>query len=139
MKPGILCLLLVSGCALLEYPGDPPKVWEFALTWTCRSSAGCERTEEVSRIDRASIQGFQGIHFTSTQDPSFAVDAEFESAPTLPPNCAWVYHLVLFGHELAPFKYCNAPGGFELELSIPNEDATTSSMWLVEGRDVNIF
>jgi hypothetical protein len=33
----------------------------------------------------------------------------------------------------------DAPGGFELELAIPNQDPTTYSMWLVEGRDVNLL
>lgn len=31
------------------------------------------------------------------------------------------------------------PGGLELELEIPNQDPTTSSMWLVEGRDVDLL
>jgi hypothetical protein len=36
-------------------------------------------------------------------------------------------------------RFCSVPGGMELDLSIPNEDPATSSMWLVEGRDVNVL
>ena len=63
----------------------------------------------------------------------------------LPAGCSWLYDLGLF--ELEPFRCCRTsrglelkrprlcfmPGGFELDLSIPNQDPTTYSMWLVEG------
>jgi hypothetical protein len=43
------------------------------------------------------------------------------------------------GHELERSRICFVPGGFELDLAIPNEDPTTYSMWLVEGRNVDLL
>jgi hypothetical protein len=139
MKPGILCLLLVSGCSFLWGPEDPPLVFEYALTWTCESPEGCERTDELRRVDRVSITDYQHYQFTSTQDESYGMEAESASGPSLPPGCSWLYFLTFFGHELERSKLCRFPGSFELELSIPNEDPTTSSMWLVKGLDVNLL
>ncbi len=119
MKPGILCLLLVSGCSFLSPPDPPPVVYEYALTWTCRSPDGCERTDEVSRIDRASIADYEDVHFTSTQDESFGMDAELAFARTLPPGCSWLYFLTFFGNELERSEFCRVPGGFELEARDP--------------------
>jgi hypothetical protein len=42
----------------------------------------------------------------------------------------------LFEHELEPSRLCLARAGFDIELSIPNQDPATNSMWLVEGRDL---
>jgi hypothetical protein len=135
MKAGVLCLLLLSGCWSSD---DPPPVYEFALTWTCLSSEGCERTDELERIDRMERAGVD-CHFTSTQDESFGVDGKRIVSDFLPPGCSWLYFLSLFGHELERSRLCFIPGGFELELSIPNEDPATSSMWLVEGVDVDLL
>jgi hypothetical protein len=136
VKPGILCLLLLSGCA---FPDDlPPAAVEYALTWICQSPEGCERSEEVARLDRVtSVE--DNYHFTSTQDASFVADAEFVSSDPLPSGCFLLYFLSLFGHELEPSRLCHAAASFELRLSIPNQDPTTFSMWLVEGRDVDVF
>ena len=54
-------------------------------------------------------------------------------------DCLWPYYLSLFGHELERSRLCLFPGLFEFELAIPSEDPTTSSMWLVDGRDLNLF
>lgn len=135
MNRGILCLLLLSGCWSSDYsfPVD-----EFALTWTCLSPEGCERAAEVERIDRMkSVQ--QDYHFTSTQDPTFAEDATVVVSATLPLGCSWMYFLTLFRHELERSKLCYLPGGFDLELAIPNEDPATSSMWLVKARDMDLY
>jgi hypothetical protein len=135
MRPGILCLLFVSGCSFLEPPDEPPIVYEYALTWICRSPEGCERTDEVRRIDRARITDYRYVHFTSTQDELYGMDAEIAFAASLPRGCSWMYFLTFFGHELERAKNCEVPGGFV----IPNEDPGTSSMWLVEGLDVNLL
>lgn len=136
MKPGVLCLLFLSGCAFPDDP--PPAVVEYALTWICQSPEGCERSDEVARIDRVTSVG-DNYHFTSTQDASLVADAELISSDPLPAGCFLLYFLSLFGHELEPSMLCHAAASFELQLSIPNQDPTTSSRWLVEGRDVDIF
>ena len=135
MKRGILCLLLLSGCLTDD---DPPDDYEYALTWICRSPEGCERTDEVGRIDRMK-RVRRDWHFTSTTDQTLAADAIEIFSDRLPAHCVWVSFLSLFGHELPESRACYGPGGFELELAIPNQDPTTYSMWLVEGRDVNLF
>jgi hypothetical protein len=135
VKRAILCLLLLSGCPSSE---QAPLVREYTLTWTCLSPEGCERTEEVARIDRAERAGTD-YQFTSTLDETFAADAKRVASDLLPPHCSWMYFLSLFGHELERSQICFGPAIFELELSIPNADPTTSSMWLVEGRGVNLL
>jgi hypothetical protein len=134
MKRGMLCMsLLLSGCLLPEVPTGS----RFDLTWTCRSAEGCEHAEELERIDRMDLV-YKGrlCHFTTTQDESFVATGTQIFSDLLPPGCSWLHFLTLFGHELERSRLCFVPGGFELELSIPNEDPTTSSMWLVKGRDL---
>ncbi|HWN71877.1 MAG TPA: hypothetical protein VNM90_29765 [Haliangium sp.] len=138
MKPGMLCLLLLSGCSFLSFPEDPPPVSEYALTWTCRSPEGCERTEDVERIDRMKTVAGE-CHLSSTQDASFGLDGDFGFGTTLPGGCSWLYNLSLFGHDLERARVCEVPGGVEMELAIPNADPATYSMWLVEGRDVDLL
>jgi hypothetical protein len=110
---------------------------DFALTWICRSPDGCERTEAVERIDRME-RVRRDCYFTSTQDESFSADGKQVISDFLPPRCVWLYYLSLFDHELERSRFCFVPGGFELELAIPNQDPATSSMWLVEGRDLSL-
>lgn len=136
MKPGILCLLLLAGCS--PPSEDSPAVYEYALTWTCLSPEGCERTEALERVDRMELVS-RVCHFTSTQDVSFSADAQQIFSDVLPQRCSWVYFLSLFGHELERSMLCFVPGGFELELSIPNEDPAMQSMWLVEGRNLDLL
>lgn len=136
MKPGILCLLLLSGCS--SWLDEPPPVYEYALTWACRSPEGCERTDEVQRIDRLTNVR-RDCEFTSTQDASFSRDAKLVISDFLPERCFWLYFLTLFGQELERSRMCFIAGGFEWELAIPNQDSSTFSMWLVEGRDVNLL
>ena len=135
MKPAMLCLLLLSGCLTSD---EPPAAYEYALTWICLSSEGCERTDEVERIDRMQRRRLD-CRFTSTQDESFGADATRVLSDFLPPGCSWLYFLSLLDHELERSRFCFIPGGFELELAIPNQDPTTHSMWLVDGRDVNLL
>jgi hypothetical protein len=135
VKAGMLCVLLLSGCLSSD---DSPTVYEYALTWTCLSSAGCERMEEVARIDRME-EVRRDCRFTSTRDESFGANAQRIVSDFLPPGCSWVYFLSLFGHELERSRICFLPGGFELDLSIPNEDPATQSLWLVEGRDLDLL
>ena len=136
MKPGILCVLLLSGCLTTEEPYDPQ---EYALTWTCLSPEGCEHSGEVARINRMERAGGGEWLFTSTLDETFAADARVVTSDLLPRNCAWLYFLSLFDPELEPGQFCFGPAVLEIDLAIPNEDPTTYSMWLVEGRDVNLL
>lgn len=138
MKRGTLCVsLLLSGCLL---PDGPPASSSYELTWTCRSPEGCEHIEELERIDRMElVYNGRQCHFTATQDESFVATGTQIFSDVLPQGCSWLYFLTLVGHELERSRLCSIPGGFELELSIPNEDPTTSSMWLVEGRDVDLL
>jgi hypothetical protein len=135
VKPGILCLLLLSGC--LSSDGSRP-IYGFTLTWTCLSPEGCEGVAELQRIDRMEIERGD-CHVTSTQDESFDEEAKLISSDLLPEACAWVYFLSLLGNELERSRICFLPGGFELDLSIPNEDPATQSLWLVEGRDLDLL
>lgn len=136
MKIGVLCLLLLSGCSSLS-PSDESDIVEYTLTWYCISPEGCERTAEVERIDHA-IVDFWDVRFTSTQDESFVEDAKSVRSDTLAVRCSWLYFLTLFGHELEPSKFCFTPGGFEVHLSIPDEDPATFSKWVVSARDVRL-
>jgi hypothetical protein len=135
VKRGMLALLLLSGCFSTE---DPLTIHEYALTWICRSPEGCERTADLERIDRVKSVD-QEFFFTSTHDRTFAADARRIFTTLLPGECYWLYFLSLFGHELEPSVLCYGPGSFELQLAIPNQDPTTHSIWLVEGRDVNLL
>lgn len=141
MKIAVLCLLLLSGCSYFGFPEDDrPEVVEFALTWTCVSIEGCERTEDLSRIDRLTVTNyFYDFHFTSTQDPSFGADALRVTADVLGRGCFFLYFLTLFGHELERAPGCLTPGGFETQVSIPNEDPATHSQWLLTARDLSLL
>jgi hypothetical protein len=137
VKHAVPCLLLLSGCLAED---QPPAPVEYALTWTCLSPEGCERSDEVARIDRVILDRRDfSYHFTSTEEPSFAADAELIPSDSLPVGCYLLFALSLFGHELEPSRICHSAAIFELQLAIPNQDPTTSSMWLVEARDVEVF
>lgn len=138
MKPGVLCLSLLSACSFLS-PSDDPIVSDYALTWFCVSPEGCERAEEVMRIDRVTLTDFFYLHFTSTQDASFGVDGQRILSDSLPGQCSRLHFLSLFGYELEPSRLCLTPGGFDVELSIPNQDPTTHSKWVVAARDVSLL
>jgi hypothetical protein len=135
VKRGVFCLLLLSACLTSD---DSSSVDEYALAWTCRSPEGCERTAEIERIDRAT-RVRRDYHFTSTQDEAFAAQGKQITSKLLPSHCFWLHYLMLFGHALENTVICFGPGGFELELAIPNQDPATSSLWLVEGRDLALL
>jgi hypothetical protein len=135
VKPGILCLLLLSGCLSVE---GSRTLYGYGLTWTCLSPEGCEGMAELQRIDRMECERAD-CHVTSTQDESFDEEAKLINSDLLPEACAWVYFLSLLGNELERSRICFLPGGFELDLSIPNEDPATQSLWLVEGRDLDLL
>lgn len=137
MKPGLLCVLLLPGCSFL-WPSEEPDTYGYALTWYCVSPEGCERTEEVERIDHVIKKGYD-FHFTSTQDESFSEDALMIVSDSLGFDCDWLYYLSLFGHDLERSRFCFNPGGFELELSIPNEDPATHSKWVVAAQDMDLL
>jgi hypothetical protein len=136
VKPVVLCLLLLSACSSSS---DEPEIDEYALTWYCISPEGCERTEQVERIDRATRTSLFDYQFTSTQDESYREDALRVIADSIGTDCAWLYYITLFGHDLERSRLCSNPGGFELELSIPNEDPATHSQWVVAAQDMRIL
>lgn len=131
----ILCSLLLSGCLQTE---GPRSNFEYALTWICLSPEGCERMEELERIDRLEYVR-RDFRFTSTRDESFSEDATQIFSDSLPPRCSWLHELSFLGHDLEPSRLCFFAAGFEMEIAIPNEDATTQSLWLLEGRDVDLL
>lgn len=137
MKSGVLCSLLLSVCWSCSSP-DEPGTFEYALTWYCISPEGCERTEQIAKIDRAIEKGFD-YRFTSTQDESFSEDALRVTSDSIGFDCSWLYDLSLFGHDLDRSRLCYNPGGFELELSIPNEDPTAYSQWVVAAQDMDLL
>ena len=134
----IILFVLLSACSTLSPPSEP-EIRQHVLTWICLSAEGCERTQEVARIDRVNVADFYEFHFTSTQDEAFGEDALTIASDTLGRRCFWLDFLTLFGHELERSKVCFTPGGFELQLSIPNEDPATHSKWLVRGRDLALL
>lgn len=123
------CLWLLLPACVLE-PEDP---FDYTLAWSCRSPAGCERTEEVKLIDRLNVT-VDFFVFESSQSWRFNQPAQRIASDSLPPGCALLRALSLFGHELEPSKICEVADGFDLELSIPNADLATSSVWLVQAR-----
>lgn len=141
MKLGLICSLLLllplPACSFL-WPSDDPEVHEYVLTWYCISPEGCEHTDEAARIDRATGNGAD-FRFTSTQDSSYSEEALRIFSETLPYRCSWLHELSFFGHDLERSRICYTAGGFELDLSIPNEDPATHSQWVVAGRDVRFL
>jgi hypothetical protein len=136
MRHGMLWLLLLPACSFLSPPDDP--VREYVVTWFCISPEGCEHADEAARIDHATSRGYE-VFFTSTQDPSFREDADRLFSQSLPRGCSWLYYLSFFGHDLERSLLCTNVGGFELDLSIPNEDLATHSQWVVSARDTRFL
>ena len=136
MKPAVLSLLLLlSACSDLTVARN---YRTYALTWSCLSPEGCERTEDVELIDRAEIiNGGDFVDFSSTQDWIFREDGQMVPSDMLPADCYWLLGLALFTYELEPSRFCRTSGGFDLEVSIPNRDPMTYSKWLVEGREID--
>jgi hypothetical protein len=137
MKPAVLCLLLVSACSNFT---SVPKFRAYALTWSCLSPDGCERTEQVTLFDRAEIFDdgrSEFIEFKSTRDGAFWDNAQMVPSDALPEDCVWLHGFSFLGIEADPSMLCRVSGGFELELSVSNRDPETRSEWLVEGREVD--
>lgn len=122
-------LVLYGGC---YDPFIPPR-FDFVLEWTCES-ASCEREDEIRLIDRADITG-QSLYLESTTDELYHVHGVIVPSDPLPDDCAHVYSLTMFGHELDPALYCDVPGGLDLRLTIPPSlpDGDTPSDWYVHG------
>jgi hypothetical protein len=133
VKRGVLCLLLLPACSFL-LPSSDPVIREHAVTWMCLSAEGCERADEVNRIDRLTVTNYYEFHFASTQDEAFGLDAQRIDSDSLLSSCYWLSFSPLFGHELEWAKTCSAPGGVDIELAIPNQDPATSSLWFVKAR-----
>lgn len=129
VKPGILCLLLLTACS------GSYVAYDYELTWTCLSSEGCERADAVMLVDRMSID-HDAVLFLSTRTSEFVWGGQRVASDALPAECVWMYGSYFFGHELEPPPtICETEEGLEIELSIPNAIPTTSSQWLVEARE----
>lgn len=129
MKPGMLCLLLLSVCA------DPDAAYDYAVTWVCLSAEGCERTEEVMALDRLSTS-LDSFWFESSSLPPYTEHAQRVASDAVPAGCYLLYGFTLFGHELEPSTMCSTPDGYDLEFSIPNRNPATSSRWQVESGSI---
>ena len=139
MKSGLLCLMILLPACTWRLESDyEPLTYEYELTWYCISPEGCERADDAARIDRA-VEVDLIVTFTSTQDPSFEEEGTQLSVEPLPEECAWLHYLSFLGRDLEPSLYCHDVSGFELRLSIPNEDPATQSRWVVAGRDVRFL
>jgi hypothetical protein len=134
MKPTMLFLSLLSACEL-EAARD---YRTYKLTWSCQTSDGCERAEQVALINRATITDGDDefIIFTSNRVMYYETAQRIPSNE-LPSDCAWLYGMDLFAHELEPGRFCSTSGGFTLEIAIPNRDPTTHSAWLVEAHETD--
>jgi hypothetical protein len=134
MKPAVLCLLLLSACEL-----DAARNYSvYKVTWTCMSPGSCERTDKVELIDRAQItDGYDFVFFESSWDPSFSDSGRMIPSDELPAKCWWLYGLTILHFELEPSRFCRSDRRFELELSMPNDEPSTHSAWLVEGREID--
>lgn len=132
MKPALLCSLFLSACvAAANYR-------QYAVTWTCLSAEGCESAEAVAAIDRAYIvKGGDYVGFESTRDGNFRLYAQMVSSDELPAGCSWLHSFNLFETEAEPARFCRTSGRFEVELSLPNRDPATESVWLGEGREID--
>lgn len=128
MRARILCLLLLSAC-------DDQIAYDYALSWVCLSPEGCERTEEVKLVDRLD-EDDDYFFFHSTRDDTFFEGAQRFGSESLPAGCWWLYGFSIFGQELEPAKHCTTAEGLDLELSIPNRNPSTHSLWLVEAREL---
>lgn len=136
MKPAVVCLLLLSACSDLT---TDPNYRAYRLTWRCLSAGGCERAEQVVLVDRAEIvNGSDLIEFLSSHQGFFNDLAQMVMSDDLPAGCSWLHGFSISAEELEPSKLCSTPGGFELELSIPNRDGVTRSEWFVEARGIDL-
>jgi hypothetical protein len=131
MRAGILCLLLLSAC-------EDKVPYDYGLTWVCLSPEGCERTEELTLLNRLNLY-LDGLFFLSTRDSSIEESAQRFGSESLPAGCWWLYGFSVFGRDLEPAKACDVSGGFDLELSIPNRNPSTQSQWRVEARELGII
>lgn len=134
MKRAMLCLLLLAACEL-----DAARNYSvYKLTWTCLSPERCERAQEVMLVNRAKItDGDVFVWFESTRDPAFLSVGQRVLSDELPTECSWLHGFFLFGLELEPSRFCRTSNGFELELSILDQNPATQSEWLVEARETD--
>jgi hypothetical protein len=79
------------------------------------------------------------VQLIDSQDESSGADAKVIVTDALPRGCSWAVFPDLVGPRAGAIEDLLRAGGVELDLAIPNEDPTTYSMWLVEGRDVNLL
>jgi hypothetical protein len=135
MKGVTLCLLLLSACS---DPFGVRNYQTYKVTWTCVSPGGCQRAEEVAVIDRAEIfDNDSRVFFLSSHDGGFQEETQMVPSEDLPEGCFLLHGISFFVLDLPPSRFCRMSEAFELELSIPDRDPTTSSDWLVNGREID--
>lgn len=133
MNARILCFALVLACSFsCDFENRPWRA--YSLTWTCLSADGCERAEQVARLDRVGIQITDDFcWFWSTKDGAFRVYADLVDPGSLPPDCFMMYGFSIFANELDPAQLCRDENGFVMELLIPDRDSPSHSKWRVDG------
>lgn len=134
MNRGMLYVSLVLACSCsctFEY-----RPWlGYSTSWTCLSSEGCERGEQLALIDRLAIhETYEFYEIWSTRDATYRWLADLLDSDSLPPHCYLMTGVAIFGHELEPLQICPTDASFTMELAIPNRDEQTHSMWRVEAR-----
>ncbi|ACY17387.1 hypothetical protein [Haliangium ochraceum] len=125
-------MLLVFLCGCFFQTGGP-RTYEYRLTWVCGMDI-CERSDEVVRYDSAQIRNGE-LELSSTVDDALFTDGLVATSGMLNADCRLVFGLVMFGHPLDEPMLCFTANGFELTVSIPNEDGETSSTWVIMARE----
>ncbi|ACY14663.1 hypothetical protein Hoch_2118 [Haliangium ochraceum DSM 14365] len=119
----------MSGCLFEDVP-----TYKYRTTWVCTMD-DCGRATAVVEYDQAKLRAGE-LELTSTVDEALFTDGIVGRSGTVPSQCRLVFGLNLFGHELEPSMLCFLPSGFELTVSIPDENAETSSTWLLMAREL---
>ncbi|ACY15194.1 hypothetical protein [Haliangium ochraceum] len=70
-------------------------------------------------------------------DEELFVEGQLALSNQVPePRCYLVVGLELFGHEIGVPRFCHTPNGFELMVTIPDEDPETSTSWVLMAREL---
>ncbi|ACY15189.1 hypothetical protein [Haliangium ochraceum] len=126
----VIAFLWLTGCLV-----DSNPTRRFRTSWVCAVDE-CSRIEAVRQYDRAQLE-YDELELMSSSDDSLFTDARLVvSNQVLAPDCLLVLGLQLFEHEIESAKYCSTPSGFELTVTIPDEDPETSSTWVVMAREL---
>ncbi|ACY15192.1 hypothetical protein [Haliangium ochraceum] len=129
----IVLAALSFACTSCWFETGPDR-FIYQLSWFCAESS-CERGDDLNQFNRAETYGTD-FAMSSTSASDLATSATIVVSATLGRDCRLVLDLVLFGHELDESILCFTPNGFELTVTIPDEDPETSSTWVVMAREL---